>query len=610
MASVWRELKRRNVVRVVVAYAIVSWLILQLTDVLMPLLSLPEWVGRFVFLLLVVGFLLALFVSWAYELTPEGLKKEKDIDRSQSITHVTGRKLDFVIIGLLAVTLAYFAYDKFVLDPGRDAADTEDVVAGASITASIAVLPFANRSAIDADAFFVDGMHDDLLTRLSKISSLKVISRTSVMQYRDTLKPMRVIGEELGVGSILEGGVQRSGNRIRINVQLIDAMTDNHLWAETYNRQLTADNIFETQEQIASEIAAALNTVLSPDDRKRLAVRPTENLDAYNLYLRGRYFWQRRGEYNIRHAIGLFEQATTLDPQFARAWSSLAAAHITLPSWSDASDAEQNPLALSAAQKALKIDDSLAESYAVLGDMARFDRKWAKAKAYYLRAIASEPKNSTAHLWYGEFLNIVGHTRDALEELLIAYRLDPMHPGTNGELAVTYLWLGDTSNALKYGAATWDLGAPRGLFMQARANQRLGKPERAMEFLEQWAEQVGDDAFVEAFRLFIEAKVDAAKTPLYFEFLVENESILPPNYVPWGHAAFDRIDDAYRLLERAPDSMNVYSWVFFWSSPYLAAFRQDPRFAELVTEHGLVDYWREHGWPDACQQAGDSVICE
>jgi tetratricopeptide (TPR) repeat protein len=349
---------------------------------------------------------------------------------------------------------------------------------------------------------------------------------------------------------------------------------------------------------------------LSPYDRKRLAVRPTENLDAYNLYLRGRYLWQRRGEENIRHAIELFAKATELDPKFARAWSSLAAAHITLSAWSDASEAEQFPLAVSAAQKALMLDDSLAEAYAVLAGVAHTEEKWAEAKAYYLRAIASEPKNSTAHLWYGQHLESVGYSRDALAEFLIAYSLDPLHPSTNFLLARIYMRLGDTSNALKYGAAAWDLGDPFGLWVQARANQRLGKFERAMEFMEQWAEQVGDSAFNEAFRLFFEAKVDAAKTPLYFEFLAENESVLPPGYVLWGHAAFDRIDDAYRLLKRAPDSMNVGSWVFFWSSPYLAAFRQDPRFAELVTEHGLVDYWREHGWPDACQPAGDSVICE
>jgi len=615
------ELMRRNVFKVGVAYVIVAWLLLQVADVVLNNIEAATWVFQAILLVLVIGFPLSLFFAWAYELTPEGLKKEKDVDRLESITHVTGRKLDYLIIAALILALGYFAFDKFVLDPSRDAelvqTTTEAVIEQAAETGnaetagkSIAVMAFVNMSDDPGNEYFSDGISEELLNVLVRVEGLRVVSRTSSFAFKGKDIGIPSIAKELNVNHVLEGSVRKAGNKVRVTAQLIDVRTDSHIWSGTYDREL--DDIFAIQNEISVQIVQALKIVLGAGDQEAMvhAQRPTENLAAYELYLKGRYFWQRRGEDNIRHAIDLFEQATELDPKFARAWSSLAAAHLTLTAWSDASAAEQNPLAVSAAQKALMLDDSLAEAYAVLGDMARFDRKWAEAKSYYLRAIASEPKNSTAHLWYSEHLNSVGHTRDALEELLIAYRLDPMHPGTNGELADTYLRLGDTSNALKYGAATWDLGAPRGLWMQAQANQRLGKFERAMEFMEQWAEQIGDSAFIEAFRLFFEAKMDAAKTPLYFEFLSENESILSPGLVLWGHAAFDRIDDAYRLLKRAPDSMTAQSWVFFWSSPYLAAFRQDPRFTELVIEHGLVDYWREHGWPDACHPAGDSVICE
>jgi len=600
--SLFNELKRRNVFRVAIAYVIVAWLVMQIADVVLNNITAPDWVFQVLMLFLAVGLPIAVIFAWAFEMTAEGLKREHEVDRSQSITRHTGRKLDFAIIAMLAAAIIYLVVDNQVLEraPGADS----------DIERSIAVLPFRNRSNIAEDAFFVDGMADDLLTLLSRLSSVdKVIARTSTEQYRDTTKTIPQIGQELDVATILEGGVQRSGKQVRINVQLIDTKTGGHLWAEIYDRVLTVENLFQIQSEITREIVAALHGVLSEQDDNTLQAMPTTSLDAYDLYLRGRYLWQRRGEDNIRHAIELFTKATELDPRFGRAWSSLAAAQLTLTAWSDASEAEQYPLALSAAQKALKIDDSLAEAHAVLAEVTRFEEKWAEAKAYYLRAIASEPKNSTAHLWYGQHLDAVGHSRDALEEYLIAYRLDPLHPSTNFLLARTYLWLGDTSNALRFGAATWDLGTPRGLSIQAQANQRLGKFERAMEFIEQWAEQDSDSAFNDAFRLFLEAKVDAAKTPLYFEFLVDNESVLPTGFVLWGHAAFDRIDDAYRMLKRAPDSMNGDSWVFFWS-PYLAAFRQDPRFAEHVTEHGLVDYWREHGWPDACQPAGDSVICE
>ncbi len=229
MASVWGELKRRNVVRVAVAYAIVSWLILQLTDVLVPMLNLPESVGRLVFLLLLVGFPLAMFFAWAYELTPEGLKKEKEVDHSQSITHITGRKLDYIVIGVMAVAIVYFLVDKFVWvgeEPPTSTAVSED-------RKSIAVLPFENMSRDSANEPFAIGIHDDVLTQISRISALKVISRTSVMEYRGTTKNLKVIGDELGVATVLEGGVQRAGDRVRINVQLIDTETDEHLWADT-----------------------------------------------------------------------------------------------------------------------------------------------------------------------------------------------------------------------------------------------------------------------------------------------------------------------------------------------------------------------------------------
>ena len=289
MASVWGELKRRNVVRVTVAYSIVSWLILQITDVLMPLLGLPEWVGRLVFLLLVIGFPLALIFAWAFELTPEGIKLDKDIVRSESPKRLPSRKLDFFIIGALRLALAFVIIDQYVLDKSQPSAETTEN------RRSIAVLPFANRSAAEENAaFFADGIHDELLTRLAKIGDLKVISRTSVMEYRDTTKKMRQIGEELGVGSILEGGVQRAGNTVRINVQLIDAQTDEHLWAHSYDRELNAANIFAIQSEISTSIAKALWVTLSPDEQQRIAAVPTENIEVLEAYFIGQQLVERR----------------------------------------------------------------------------------------------------------------------------------------------------------------------------------------------------------------------------------------------------------------------------------------------------------------------------
>jgi serine/threonine-protein kinase len=368
------------------------------------------------------------------------------------------------------------------------------------------------------------------------------------------------------------------------------------------------EDIFAIQSDIAGQIVQALKVTLVAGEQEVMAraQKPAENLEAYELYLRGRYAWQHRSEDNIRRAINLFEEATKLDPQLARAWSSLAAAHTTLPSYSDAPGDEHFPLAVSAAQHALMLDDSLAEAYAVLGDMARVDRKWGEAEAYYLRAIASEPRNSTAHLWYAEHLLMVGRLRDALEESLIAVQLDPLHPATNKTAAVIYLSSNDIQNALKNGAAAWDLGHPVGLYVLVMANAHLGEFNRAIELAEQFEELTRLEA--PGLKLFIEAQMDPGKRPLFLKTVAEQET-------GWlripliSYTSFGRVDDAYQWanINRNPARFTYLSAIW---QPSMAPFRQDPRFAELVTELGLLDYWREHGWPDACRPAGDSLICE
>jgi len=527
-----------------------------------------------------------------------------------------------VSLAVLALALGYIAFDKFVLDPvedeqlvqsarqeGHAAARTESLDAN-----SIAVLPFDNRSSREEDQFFTDGMHDELLATIARIGSMKVISRTSVLEYRDTIKKIPQIAQELGVANILEGGIQRSGNQVRINVQLIDAATDEHLWSEIYDRELTAANLFAVQSEITNNIAEALQAELSTDEQLRIDARPTDNLQAYELYLRGRYFWQRRGDENIRHAIELFEQATDIDPQFAQAWSSLAATHFTLPLYSDTSVSEHYSLAAFAAQKALAQDDSLAEAYAVLGGLAGEKGNWADAEALFLLAIANGSMDSTAHQWYGEHLFKLGRLDDALKEALIAYQLDPLHPATNAFLGWIYFYLNDTSNALHYGAAAWQLGHASGLYFQAWMSLRTGEFERAVGFAEQWDKQIAkkyDNLQISlTLKQLIEAEIDPAKRPLFLEVHAESEA---PDLVliPFtGNVSFDRVDEAYRLATLAldqDDSLGNFLW-YIWGTN-ISPFRQDPRFAALVTELGMVDYWREYGWPDVCQPAGDSVIC-
>ena len=401
MGSVWGELKRRNVVKVAAAYAIVAWLLIEVSSVLGPALRLPEWAMSLVVFLLILGFPVAMVLSWAYELTPEGVKLEKDVDRSASVTQVTGRKLDFFIIAVLALALV-FVVIEYVLPPTTEEAEN---------LRSIAVLPFENRSAEEEDAAFIaDGIHEDLLTRLQKIHELRAISRTSVMQYQDTTKSMRQIGAELGVGSIQEGSVQRAGDTVRINVRLINAETGEQIWAETYSEELTATNLFAIQAEISTSIAEALQARLSLDEQQRVADVPTENIEALADYFIAKQLVANRNVESYESAIDYYERAIKLDPEFARAYAGLAEAWIQLKDASPTVDLTQaNAKVAAAVQKAIDIGPDSPDALAISGwhDL-RFDYDWQGAERSFRRALQIEPTNTTALHWYSHLLSWQG----------------------------------------------------------------------------------------------------------------------------------------------------------------------------------------------------------
>jgi len=604
MASIFIELKRRNVFRVVIAYAIIGWLLVEVASVLFPTFEAPAWVMKVFATVVILGFPLAIVFAWIFEMTPEGLKRETEIDRSQSITPRTGRKLDFIIIGLLSVALIFFVSTHDWSDegdPGWEEVSTSGIQ-------SIAVLPFVNMSDDPSNEYFSDGISEELLNVLVKVKGLQVASRTSSFSFKDREANISEIAEELNVDHVLEGSVRKAGNTVRITAQLIDVRSDRHLWSETYDREL--EDIFAIQEEISHRIVDALKIALGAEEEAAIsqAGRPTENLEAYELYLRGRYFWQRRGEENIRKAIDLFEHAIELDPLFARAWSGLAAAHTTLPVYSNALDEVHMPLAVEAASHALELDDNLAEAYAVLADANRVARNWSEAETYYKKAIASEPKDSTSHLWYAEHLAEVGRTREALEEALISYRLDPLNPGTNSNLTFFYLQLGDLDNTARHGRTAFDLGHPFGLVGQAQVHLRRGEYDQAIEYFRQF-EEVMD--FQDRFAVdFVKALQDPDKRPDFVERMKQLGDTVPLNVRAGNLAALDQIDDAY---EAAFSQINFHDgnmWIFLWGQQ-MQSFRADPRFEDLVTQLGLADYWRSSGkWPDVCQPQDGSFTCQ
>ena len=415
--SFFKELRRRNVVKVAIAYLVVSWLLLQVSDVLVPALHLPDWVQTATTYFLFIGFLPALLFAWAFEMTPEGLKREHEVIPGESIVNKTGRKLDFIIIGVLVVAVGFLLSDKFfnkeeVPEPPM----TQDVSAETSdIRKAIAVLPFKNLSANQENEFFAAGVHDDILTYLSRVAGLKVNSRTSVQKYADTQLNMKEVAAELGANFIVEGSVRRAGNRVRVTAQLIDAKSDAHLWAENFDRELT--DIFEIQTAIALEIVNALQAELSPQEAKMIRGRPTDNIDAYDLFLKARHvlkLHKSRGVYS-HEAQELLEEATRLDPGFAEAWALLADVHGEFY-WFRT---DTSPGRLE------KMKQAVDRAFALKPDMP--EARMALA-AYYYRGFYDYPK--------------------ALEQLLLAQQQIPNDPMVYYNLGLTYRRLGDYDRSI------------------------------------------------------------------------------------------------------------------------------------------------------------------
>ena len=424
--SIFRELKRRNVIKVAIAYAVVAWLLIEVTATVFPILKLPDWSVTLVTAFMLIGFPVALIFAWAFEITPEGIKREKDVDRNQSITHITGRKFDYIIIAALILALGFFTFDKFVLDPSRDAelvqVTTDAVIEqvtefGKPGTAdkSIAVLPFVNMSSDPEQEYFSDGISEELLNVLVHVDDLRVASRTSSFAFKGENKNLAEIADILKVSYLLEGSVRKAGNRVRITAQLIEAASDQHLWSEIYDRDLT--DIFAVQEEIANAIVAALRGSLELEVASEISVlAATTNMSAYDSYLKGRELFIARTD--LEKSVALFEQAVALDPRFARAWEGLAAIYVIMPGWV-IMDRDYLELALEAAQTALALDDGLSLAYSVIGLVlsGRLPYRWQDAFDNFRLAAANSSKNATNLCWRAISYRQFGYFEVAMADL-------------------------------------------------------------------------------------------------------------------------------------------------------------------------------------------------
>jgi TolB-like protein/TPR repeat protein len=442
--SLFNELKRRNVLRVGAAYVVVAWLLIQVAETIFPLFGFDDTPARIVVIVLAIGLVPSMIFAWVFELTPEGLIRDKDIDRSQFDTSQSSQKLNRMIMVVLALALGYFAFDKFVLDPVEDVQIAESAHQegrSAALTESfgdksIAVMPFTNLSAEPSNQFFADGIHDDLLTRISNIREIKTISRSSVMTYRNSNKSLRSIAKELRVNTILEGGVQRAGNQVRINLQLIDVESDANLWAQTYTRELTATNVFVVQAEITEAVAGALKAILSEDERSQLEKQPTANLQALDAYYLGNQLLSEATSESTGRAILAYQAAIGFDPEFALAYSKQASAVLAQVLASGLPNEVQLAKSRPLIDQAILLDPQSSEAFTALGVWYRYSRDTEKAIQAYEQAMALGPNNANALAGYGSMVQYeMSDPASAIKLYRRAIELDPQNIGLKTELA-------------------------------------------------------------------------------------------------------------------------------------------------------------------------------
>jgi TolB-like protein/Tfp pilus assembly protein PilF len=591
-----------------VLYAVAGWLLLQVADILFGLLDVPGWGLRLVLGLLLLGFPLMLIFSWVYEMTPEGLKRENEVDRTQSITPNTGRKIDRLIIGGLIFVVIVLIGDRMLMmappqktlqppiptsaEPadGSQAADTS---ADAAQAKSIAVLPFVNMSGDKENEYFSDGLTEELLNLLAKVDELRVSSRTSSFAFKGKDTNIPSVARELKVSHILEGSVRKSGTQVRITAQLIDVETDSHLWSETYDRQL--DDIFAIQDEIAEAVVGALKLRLLATGELVVQAKREQSTDAYLLYLRGRHIYELGKDTSdpefVRQAITLFESALEVDPGHALAYAGLADAYGRLSIEDELSMEEGYERSREMAMKALAIDPDLVEALLALADIQlEYDWDMEAADSSYRRALEIRPSDAEGLRTYGYFLVSDGRFDEAVEYYNKALEVDPLQIRAYTGLAYALI-LGGRYDELTELADRLALHKNPEFVQRWRKAMELatlryqGQYARLIELLPEELETVSylRDAAISHYFL---ANQDQARKYLDQLIAIVDERTGDYSVVAAALAQMDEPDRAIEYLNNAVDSREVNS-AFIRVDPDFRPLYDDPRFLQLLERAGL-----------------------
>jgi adenylate cyclase len=570
------ELKRRNVYKVAVAYAIVGWLVMQIAATVVPALHLSDAITSAVVLLVILGFPIALIFAWAFELTPEGLKRTEFADelpkkapRSHAWIYVV------LIAGAISVGLFFL---------GRYTSSKQSAELPAK---SIAVLPFENLSGNPENAYFTDGIQEEILMRLAKIADLKVVSRTSTVRYKRSPGSLREIATQLGVANVLEGSVQRTADQVHVNVQLIKAASDAHLWAEAYDRKLT--DIFAVESEIAKTIAATLQAKLTGSEWNAIASQPTENTEAHQLYLQGRYLWNRRTGGNLKKALGYFQQAAEKDPGYALAYTGIADSCTLIPVYGAGAPQDYYPRAKAAAEKAVQLDDTLGEAHTSLENVHFRYLELAQSAKEFERSIELNPNYPTTHQWYGRLtLLATGQFDRAMAEVKRAVDLDPVSQIGQTDLATVYIVTRRYDQAIAQLRSTLEIDpdfywAHRqlglALELKGAADDAIVEYQRASE--------LNDDPRVLAF--VAHAKASTGRPNEARAILAQLTELSRTRWVSGYsfaviHLALGEKDQALDWLQKDAHERTGFEINFIKVDPYLDLLRGDARFEALVQQ--------------------------
>ena len=560
------ELRRRNVLRMLVLYAVAAWLILQVAEVLIDLADLPGWIGTTTLWLLAIGLPIALIFSWIYEITPAGISLEKDVDRDASITHATGRRLDFIVISLLLAAVVLFAYDKWWAQGPSEK--------------SIAVLPFVNMSDDASNEYFSDGISEELLNLLARIPELRVVSRSSAFFYKGKDINLVDVARDLNVVHILEGSVRKSENQVRITAQLIEARSDTHLWSETYDRTLT--DIFSVQDEIAAIVVEKLKlTLLNAHPEVEEA-----NPEAYALVLQASHMSRQQTPEGLEQALSFLKKALAIDPDYPRAWTGLAKAYTDQVFFGQRTIEESKVLALEAIDRALKINPGFVAAHRLMGKIAiNYDNDLAAAAQHYQRAIELDPSDSS---YAAAFLFDLGRLDEAIVLQRKNVSRDPVNASSHNNLGIFYLQNGQLDKALASFETVIDLNPGRfgTKFHIGLISLLKNEPQEA---LATFAEEP-DELF--KLRGTVLALHDLGRTTEFEKAMTELQDQWGekwPSEIGMAYAWIGDNDAAFRWLEKEIEVNGTYGWTEIPQDPVFHSLNEDPRWQTLLARVGVSD---------------------